>query len=134
MKAFFDTNILLYASGGEGEKQDRAKACLAGGGVASVQVLNEFVSVSRRKMKRPWSEIETELDLIRALDMEVVAVTLAAHEAGVAMAWNHHLNIYDAVIIASAQQAGCDVLWTEDMDDGRRMDRLTIRNPFKSFG
>jgi predicted nucleic acid-binding protein len=48
VSAFFDTNILVYAQQ-TGAKADQARALLAGGGKLSVQVLNEFTAVSRRR-------------------------------------------------------------------------------------
>ena len=60
---------------------------------------------------------------VRSLDFEV-------HSKAVALAWAHGFNIYDAVIIASAQDAGCDQLLTEDLQAGRRIEGLRIVNPF----
>jgi len=131
LRAFFDTNILVYAIGEDQAKADLAWDRLLAGGVISVQVLNEIVSVSRRKMKRSWDQIDQTLLDIRSLDLEVVPLTLTAHDAAVIISRDHHLRIYDAMIVASAQEAGCDVLWSEDMADGHRLGALTIRNPFK---
>ena len=66
MSAFFDTNVLVYAQQ-TGEKSDRARALLAGGGVVSVQVLNEFVAVARRKLGKSWDEIDAAVDDVLAL-------------------------------------------------------------------
>src|ERR1700732_1296149 len=64
VKAFFDTNILVYTTTSDAKKQ-RAAACLRRGGVASVQVLNEFVHVARRKLRHDWPQIEFALELFR---------------------------------------------------------------------
>ena len=61
MKAFFDTNILIYAQE-QGAKADKARALLAAGGVLSVQVLNEFAAVARRQHAKNWPEIGEAID------------------------------------------------------------------------
>jgi predicted nucleic acid-binding protein len=49
--SFFDTNVLVYIASGDSVKADRAEAIIGGGGAISVQVLNEFTNVARRKMR-----------------------------------------------------------------------------------
>ena len=61
IKRFVDTNILIYAISGDKAKAAEAEAILAGGGCISVQVLNEFTEVCRRKLKLDWAEIEERL-------------------------------------------------------------------------
>ena len=129
MKPFFDTNVLVYAATSDARKR-RADACLSEGGAVSVQVLNEFVSVARRKLRHDWLRIETALALFRAALSEVVPVTLATHEVALALARDHDLAFYDALIVAAALEAGCDTLYSEDMQHGRAIGGLTIRNPF----
>lgn len=127
---FFDTNVVLYLLSADRVKADRSEALLAHGGVVSVQVLNEFVSVATRKLRLPWSDIREVLAAVRAA-CTVVPVTLDAHERALDLIEHHGLSVYDALIVAAALDAGCTTLWTEDMQDGRRFDdRLTLRNPF----
>src|SRR5213594_1023430 len=66
-KAFFDTNVLVYVVGQRDERTAKAEALVANGGVVSVQVLNELVSVSRRKLGMSWEEISDALAAIRVL-------------------------------------------------------------------
>jgi predicted nucleic acid-binding protein len=80
VKAFFDTNILVYITTSDARKQ-QAVDCLRGGGCASVQVLNEFVHVARRKLRHDWPQIELALGLFRASLDDVVPVTLNTHTA-----------------------------------------------------
>jgi predicted nucleic acid-binding protein len=128
---FFDTNILLYLVGSDPAKADRAEALLAGGGVISVQVLNEFASVASRKQRMPWPEIEDVLRSFRAL-CRVEPLTVESHDKALQLARDHAFSFYDAMIIASALGAQCDMLYTEDLQHGRRIDRtLAIRNPFR---
>lgn len=131
MKAFFDSNVLIYALSDDVDKAERAWTVLDKGGVISVQVLNEFVSVSRGKFKIPWPDVETALGGIHRLGLTIASLTPAVQARAVEIARDHHLHIYDATIVASAMDSGCDVLWSEDMSDGHRLDGLTIRNPFR---
>jgi predicted nucleic acid-binding protein len=129
VSAFFDTNILVYAQQADG-KADRARALFAGGGKLSVQVLNEFTAVSRRKQRRDWREIaEAVSDVLTMVDPPL-ALTLDLHAAARALAEDHRLSFYDALIVASAIEAGCDILYSEDMQHGRIIGGLAIVNPF----
>lgn len=130
MSGFFDTNLLIYAIAGDAARMDAARDRLLEGGAISTQVLNEFVSVSRRKLKRSWVDIEAALALVRAMNLTILPLTLKVHERAVALARDHDLNIYDALIVAAAVDSRCSILWTEDLTDGQRFDGLTIRNPF----
>jgi predicted nucleic acid-binding protein len=127
--AFFDTNILVYAQQ-EGAKGDRARALLADGGHLSVQVLNEFVAVARRKQKIGWSDIDEAIaDALTLVDTPM-PITLNMHALARILAEDSQLSFYDALIVAAATEAGCDTLWSEDLQHGRVISGLTIRNPF----
>ena len=133
MIAFFDTNILVYAQQ-TGGKADRARALVASGGKLSVQVLNEFTAVSRRKQSRDWREIaEAIADALTLVDPPLT-LTLDIHAAARALAEDHRLSFYDALIVASAIEAGCDILYSEDMQHGRNIGGLAIVNPFLETG
>ena len=127
---FVDTNVLLYLLSDDEAKADRAEALLAGRIVISVQVLNEFLNVTRRKMGLPWPEVEQALSDVRRF-ADVRPLTLATHQQGLALAKRYQLGVYDAMIAAAALEAGCTTLASEDFSHGQRFDgRLTIRNPF----
>ena len=130
-KAFFDTNVLIYAALKNDPRSGRSEDLLAVGGVISVQVLNEFVSVARRKFKTPWDDLRAALQWIRLLCPDTFPVTIETHEEAVKIAERYGYRIYDALIVASALDAKCGVLYSEDLQDGQDIDRrLTIRNPF----
>ena len=129
MSAFFDTNILVYAQE-TGVKADRARALLEAGGKLSVQVLNEFSAVSRRKQGRDWREISEAISDALALVDPPLSLTLDLHAAARALAEAHRLSFYDALIVAAAIEAGCDTLFSEDMQHGRTIGGLAIVNPF----
>ena len=125
MSAFFDTNILVYAQQ-TGGKADQARALLAGGGKLSVQVLNEFTAVSRRD----WREIAEAVSDVLTTVEPPLALTLDLHTAARTLAEDHRLSFYDALIVAAALEAGCDTLFTEDMQHARTIGGLAIVNPF----
>lgn len=128
-KPFFDTNILVYATAADPARAGAARALLAAGGIVSVQVLNEFTSVARSKLGFTWEEVREFVGTICS-NNEVVSVTLEIHEKGRELAERYRLNIFDGLIIAAAQLAGCTVLYSEDMHHGLTIDGLSIRNPF----
>ena len=129
MKAFFDTNILVYTTTSDSRKQ-QAAACLSRGGVASIQVLNEFVHVARRKLRSDWPQIEFALGQFRTSLDDILPITLETHDSAVALSRDHGISFYDALIVAAAIEAGCDTLFSEDMQHGRKIGGLAIVNPF----
>jgi predicted nucleic acid-binding protein len=130
--AFFDTNLLIYAALSEDPRSERAEELLYAGGTISVQVLNEFVSVARRKLRIPWKDLKAALGWIGALCPDSIPLTIGIHEDAVRIAEQYGFQIYDALIVASALEAKCDLLYSEDLQDGQLIDgRITIRNPFR---
>ena len=128
--SFFDTNVLLYLAAADTAKADRAEALVAAGGTISVQVLNEIIHVARRKLHMDWPDIQAFLTLIRGL-VEIVPLTTATHDLGLTLAARHQFPPYDAMILAAALLAGCDTLWSEEMQHGQTINgRLRITNPF----
>lgn len=126
---FFDTNILIYAVSADIAKADRAERLIASGGVISVQVLNEFVSVTTRKLGKSLGLARAVLSRFRAI-CTVVPIDVDTHDEGLDLAERYRLPVYDGMIVAAALRAGCRTLYTEDFADGQVMDGLTIRNPF----
>jgi predicted nucleic acid-binding protein len=129
-KPFLDTNIIVYAFTSNDPRNRKAEALLEAGGVISVQVLNEFVNVSRRKHGRDWDEIHEALDVLKVLLDQPRTLTFELHEAAVEIARDHGYSIFDSLIVAAALQAGCSTLYSEDLQHGRTIERLTIKNPF----
>lgn len=129
MSVFLDTNILVYAQLG-GTKADKARELLASGGKLSVQVLNEFAAVSRRKLQRNWNEIREAIDDALALVDPPLPLTVDTHTAAMSLARDHGLAFYDALIVAAALEAGCETLFSEDMQHGRKVENVVIVNPF----
>jgi predicted nucleic acid-binding protein len=127
--SFFDTNVIIYIASADPVKAGKAEKTIAGGGAISVQVLNELTNVARRKMQMPWTDIHVFLSALRGL-LTVHPLTVEIHETGLALAERYALSIYDAMIAASALHAGCDTLWSEDMQNGMVVKEGRIVNPF----
>jgi predicted nucleic acid-binding protein len=70
-------------------------------------VLNKFANVARGKLKWPWRDIEAMLALVRSRSGRVRDISLSTHEAALALARDHSLAFYDALIVAAALEAGC---------------------------
>ena len=126
---FFDTNVLVNLGSSDIAKSEATRSLLVEGGVVSVQVLNEYVSVTRGKYRLPWVTVQIGFDGIRAACI-VVPVTVAVHERGLAYTERYKLAIYDSMIVAAAVLSGCTTLYSEDMHHGMVIDGLTIRNPY----
>ncbi|HWO31356.1 MAG TPA: PIN domain-containing protein [Candidatus Acidoferrum sp.] len=131
VKAFFDTNVLIYAVAQDDPRSTQAEELLASGGLLSVQILNEFVSVARRKILMSWSDVTEALDAFRVLCPSPLLITMEMHSSALKIAEQHGYNIYDALVVAAALEAGCATLYSDDLHDGQTIDgQLSIRNPF----
>jgi predicted nucleic acid-binding protein len=133
-RSFIDTNVLVYAEASDAPvKQQAALALLkqvyeAGNGVLSTQVLQEYCNVAIKKLKLPAAHIRAQLDLYE--QFEVVQVTPAIIRAGLDLHQTRSVSFYDALIIASAETAGCNLLFSEDMNAGEVIAGVRIINPF----
>ena len=131
---FVDTNIFVYAhEGGAGVKHEKAVELLARLfedqiGAVSIQVLNEFYVAATKKLGMKSEEAEEVI-----ADLESWTIHRPGH-ADVLRACRihrrHKVNWWDALIINSAVELGCEVLWSEDLSAGGRFGALTVRNPF----
>lgn len=129
-KAFLDTNILVYAFAAGDPRQGTALDLLLAGGVVGVQTLNEFVSVLAGKLKTPWAETLARLETVEQLCTVPVALTLSVHRRGLKIAQAHGFRFYDSLMLAAALEASCSVFYSEDLQDGKLVEGLRIRNPF----
>jgi len=127
-----DSNILVYAFTTDSRAR-AAQALLERGCFVSVQGLNEFTNVARRKLGMSWEEVRVALDAMRTVCRGVLPIDTETHEEGLRVAERYGYPIFDALVVATALRAGCDILHTEDMHDGMLIDeRLRIANPFRS--
>src|SRR5271154_2999959 len=105
VSAFFDTNVFVYAVVQDDPRSQQAEKLIAEGGTVSVQILNEFVDVVRRKARMPWDEVRFAIENITALCPDPLPVTLDTHREALAIAERYGYKIYDALIVASALEA-----------------------------
>lgn len=129
-QVFFDTNVLLYLFSSDARKADTAEHLVNLGGTISVQVLNEFTQVARRKFQMPAADVVAVLATLRRA-LKVEALTEATHDLGIEMSVKYSLSVYDAMIIASGLLCGAKLLYSEDMQSGLFIEKqLRIENPF----
>ena len=136
-RVFFDTNIVVYCFDTlEPRKQTRAKDLLAHAlnsklGVVSYQVIQEFCNVATkgRRLQLPQERILAYVNLVLQ-PMNQVGSSAQLIESALKLRAEHGFSFYDSLIIASATQAKCHVLYSEDMQHMQRVGSLQIVNPF----
>ena len=134
---FLDSNVFVYLF----DETDKRRSEIArrlvlvgiesGNACISFQVVQETLAVLTGKLKRRASPSDARrfLDSILAPLWRVMP-SQALYERGLDLRERYSLGFYDALIVAAALEGGCTRLWSEDMQDGLRVGRLTIRNPF----
>lgn len=133
-RSFIDTNVLIYAEASDAPAKQRTALDLLkrlyeeAQGVLSTQVLQEYCNVALKKLRLPVQHVRAQLDLYE--QFEVIQVTPAIIHAGLDLHQTRSVAFYDAIIVASAQIAGCNVLWTEDLRAGEIVGGVRIVNPF----
>jgi len=132
--SFFDINVLIYADDKAVPARQRraldlvAEHRLAGTGVVSLQVLQEyFVTVTRKlhvdpRIARRKVELLAEFD-VAAPDVGDILAAIDLHRL-------HGFSFWDALVLRAAKQSGCRVVFSEDMQDTREIDGVHIVNPF----
>lgn len=135
-RVFLDTNILVYAvDHRDPAKQSQAMrlvtACIRdGSGVISTQVLQEFAAVSVGKLRQNFSIVSRQIDMLESL--EIVQVTPRMIRRGLEIYGQHKTSFWDATILAAAEHASCQRLWSEDFATGTTYGSMVIENPFAS--
>jgi len=126
---FLDSKILVYAFTAD-PRAAVAQGLLERGGIISVQGLNEFTSMARRKLTMTWAEVLESLAAIRTLCDTILPIDIETHAEGLRIAEYYGYAMFDTLIIASALRANCNTLWSEDMQDGIVIDgRLHTPTP-----
>ena len=136
-----DTNVLVYSEGLERAATDRAKIALSQvllealsldgeDWIIPTQALAELHNVLVRRAGRSPVQATVAVRRLGRL-CEVAATSVKVLEAALALAADHHFQIYDAIIIAAAAQAGCELLLSEDLQDGFAWSGVTVINPFR---
>lgn len=136
MRAFFDTNVLVYLFDNDApEKQRIARALLereanAGRATLSTQVLQEFFVTVTRKLAVPLEHEQAERAVRSLAELSVVQVDPVLILAAIDASRKLQISFWDALIVSAALQSGASLLYTEDLQHGRNIDGLAIANPF----
>ncbi|MCA9860595.1 MAG: PIN domain-containing protein [Thermomicrobiales bacterium] len=135
MSVALDTNILVYAeSTGDEPRKQSALAITDRLGRAKIiptQVLGEFYRVLVRK--GGLSRDDAKYRVVQwSESSRVVSASVETFQAALGLTVDHQLDIWDAVILATAASAGCEILLTEDLHDGFTWSGVTVVNPFTS--
>ncbi|MFA6065685.1 MAG: PIN domain-containing protein [Candidatus Babeliaceae bacterium] len=132
-KIFLDTNTLIYAySVDEPLKKLAIEQIIENNYdiILSTQVINEFVNVMSKKRKIPLSEIVITVDELVA-NFFIVQVTMQTIQQALMLSQKYHYSYFDSLIISSALEHGCSILYTEDMHHQQLIEnKLFIKNPF----
>lgn len=133
-KSFFDTNSLVYLYS-EDELEKKAQIVTQIKKIEnrwiSTQVLNELSNTLRRKFKLEYSDIANVIAEIRA-NFEIITVQIETIELALKIAEKYRYSYYDSVIIATALETSCTLLYSEDMQHKQIIEeRLQIINPFE---
>lgn len=134
---FLDTNVFVYTfdSRVPGKRAKAAqlirRAFDTGQGVVSYQVVQEFFNVALRRFSPAMTLAEAEQYLITVFrPILAVESSPAIFLEALRIASKHKVGWYDSVIVAAALDSRCDVLYSEDLQDGRKIENLRIENPF----
>jgi predicted nucleic acid-binding protein len=134
---FLDTNIFVYTF----DASDRRKCLLAADlvhttlreriGIISFQVVQEFCSIATRKFAKPFTlpELRRYLDRVLGPLCEVHS-SPDLYRSCLDIRGQTGYSVYDSLIVAAAISAQCTVLYSEDLEDGRRIGGVRIVNPF----
>lgn len=131
---FVDTNVLVYAhQGGAGVKHRQAAELLERlfedqSGALSIQVLSEFYVTATKRLGMKAQEAEDVVADLASWNIHRPAHADLLRASRIHR--QHKVSWWDALIVNSAMELGCSILWSEDLAVGRRFGGLTIRNPF----
>ncbi len=137
-KVFLDTNIIIYAYDvSAGDKHEIARKIMvdlwdSGLGVISTQVLQEFFVNITQKIPKPLDKRLTKDILSDLLKWDVVVNDGESILDAVEILFKYGYSFWDSLIIEAAMRSGSEVLLSEDLTHGQKINGLTINNPFKS--
>lgn len=135
MRFFADTNVLAYAEDKDADdKRKRAREIVRRGfeersGVVSLQVLRELFVVATGKLGLSPAAARRRVEIYSRLDL--ISLDLADLLAAIDLTRLHSFSLWDALIMRAALNGGCEVLYSEDLQHGFRLEGLEIVNPFR---
>lgn len=129
---FLDTNIIIYSVGNDDSKRKTSIKLISQSPTLSVQVLNETANTLLRKFKMPVQDVQTITKTL-AKECKIEPLTENTHFLALDIKDRYQFSLYDSLIIASALTAKCNVLYSEDMQNGQIIHgQLQIINPFST--
>jgi len=131
VKVFADTNIVGYLISSDLVKRERAKVIMRDKPVISTQVANEFINICMKKTKLGLTVTHRLVKALLTL-CPVMPIDVQTVRDAMKIAERYQFSHWDSLIIAAAQQAGCTILYSEDLQHGQLIDQLTLINPFQS--
>ena len=132
---FFDSNVLVYAAMDQDPRKQKialflfAEAVERGTGAISLQVLREIANCMFKKSGSSFETIRNDVDAFKALPR--VPESEALLDRGMEIKERYGIPFYDALIVASAEAAGCDTIYSEDLADGAVYGSVRVVDPFK---
>lgn len=133
-RAFFDTNILLYAEDARFPKKQMRAASLIlehrqqSTAVLSLQVLQEYFSNATRKLGLDAADARRRVEIYSRFHL--VEPTIDDVLGAIDLHRLHHFNYWDALVIQCARKSGCRMIFTEDLPHGQVIDGVQTVNPF----
>lgn len=133
-RCFADTNLFLYAASkdpADEAKKKLARELLAGDDIGiSAQVLQEFAHNATAKHRLGLQDHETETILHALLEYPVLPLTGELVLNAFTIRQRFQISYWDAAIVAAAHELGCEMIYTEDLNDGQDYSGVIARNPF----
>ena len=137
MKAFIDTNVFVYAQDNSDEIKTKmsqeliTKLFLEKQGIISTQVIQEFCNVFLKKSEKPLQPNDVA-EIIDDLLVPLLAHTpdSSFYKRAINTYSRYSLSFYDALIVQAAIDLKCELLYSEDMQNGARYNGVTVVNPF----
>ena len=130
-RTFVDTNVILYLFTDNDKKKNIAASLLSPANVISTQVVNENINVCLRKLKfgkeEAYAHGKSLLDIFNVVNLYPPTITNAFN-----LSIKYGFSYWDSLIVATALENNCEILLSEDMQDGLLVeDKMKIKNPFK---
>ncbi|MCF0053223.1 PIN domain-containing protein [Dyadobacter sp. LJ53] len=130
-KIALDTNVLIYLYDLSDEKKRRiSESLLAVKPAISVQVISEYLNVTKRLQKLPKLEVlEKCISLLAFCD--IIPINIRTMDKASFLLSKYDFQLFDSIIVASALEANCSILYSEDLQHNQLIEnKLTIVNPF----
>ena len=134
---FLDTNVLIYSIDGKDpakqvvSREIVVSAVRGGGFLISAQVLNEFSNIALLKLKLSVEEVRKFVSFFSRIG--VVSLESKWTDAALLLKQRYETQFFDSLLLAAAQENGCDEILTEDLNDGQMYGSVKAVNPFKNF-